>query len=72
MLSEFHLNCFEKPTPLSTNVPTRFHAFCFSCNSCRDQTSFYGSCKKQRHGEWSGALTYGMLLSRFILDSQFM
>ena len=33
MLSEFNFSCFEKPTSVSSNVPARLHAFCFSCNS---------------------------------------
>ena len=33
MLYKFNSSCFEKPTPLSTNVLARFHAFCFSCDS---------------------------------------
>ena len=31
-----------------------------SCDSCRNQTRYYGSWRKQRHGKWSGTLTYGI------------
>ena len=61
MLSEFNnVNVFEKPISLSINVPARFHAFCFSCNSYRNETSFDGSWMKQRHRKSSGSLTYGI------------
>ena len=34
-----HGSSMEKPNPLSTNVLARFFAFCFSCDSCRNQTT---------------------------------
>ena len=59
ILSEvnFEKFCLEKPTPLNTNVLARFHAFCFSCDSCRNQTSFYRNWRNQRHGKWNGTMT---------------
>ena len=60
MLSEFNFSRFVKPILPSTNVPARFNAFSFSCNSCRNQTNFYGSWRKQRQGKWSDTLTCGI------------
>ena len=51
---------FWKTDPIKHRFLARFHAFCFSCDSCRNQASFYGSWRKERPGKQSGSLTYGI------------
>ena len=57
MLSEFNFSCFEKPSPLSINVPARFHAFCFSVDSVEIKLAST-AVGVNKHGKRSGTLTY--------------